>query len=184
MEASFCGSDVGIDKGFFYTIQHLENMGQMFGRTLYDYFYIENPPLNTIAGAGAVAVAAESEIKPLNHKLKSTNTLVNSIFSKIKEEIKLGNSNFLETFGSSDSDTSSDEEGLRILKRKSKLKTKSNSFKIKSKPSKLSDTPTTSKEKFQIRKSTTFDSKIKPRTSQTIPRTQSLTLKENVFKPL
>ena len=127
MEASFCGSDVGIDKGFFYTIQHLENMGQMFGRTLYDYFYIENPPLNIITGAGAgtvaVAVAAESEIKPLNHKIKSTNALVNSIFSKIKEEIGQGNSNFLETFGSSDSDTSSDEEGLRIIKRKSKLKT-------------------------------------------------------------
>jgi hypothetical protein len=124
MEASFCGSEVGPDKGFHYTRLHLENMGQMFGRTLYDYFYIENPPQQE----SPIAAAAEPKGSPALSKsnFKSTNTVVDGILSKIKQEIRLGNPAFLETYASSDSDTSSDEEQLRlVIKKKPKNRAKS-----------------------------------------------------------
>lgn len=137
MEASFCGSDVGVDQGFHYTRQHLENMGQMFGRTLYDYFYVETPPQNEIQ----IAQAAEPKVSSLDNRsgFKSKNALVSGIFSKIKQEISSGNPEFIESYGSSDSDTSSDEEALRIKQnRKPKRRSKSHSSKSDPKPLKSS----------------------------------------------
>lgn len=144
MEASFCGSEVGVNKGFHYTRQHLENMGQMFGRTLYDYFYVEIPPQNQ----SSIAAAAEPKASHIMVKssFKSTNQVVGGIFSKIKEEISNGNPDFLETYGSSDSDTSSDEEQLRIIsKRKPRRRAKSKSSKGIAKIP-LSETPESSPE--------------------------------------
>ena len=144
MEASFCGSEVGDNKGFHYTRQHLENMGQMLGRTLYDYFYVEIPLQNQ----SSIAAAAEPKESPIMVKssFKSTNQVVGGIFSKIKEEISNGNPDFLEAYGSSDSDTSSDEEQLRIIsKRKPRTRAKTNFSKGISKIP-VSDTPESSPE--------------------------------------
>lgn len=174
MEASFCGSDIGIDKGFYYTTQHLENMGQLFGKTLYDYFYVDIPSVNECP----IAAAAEPKISiTTSHtNLKCTNPLVKNTFSKIQQEITRGNPDFLETYGPSDSDTSSDEEGLRIeTNDKKKKRTKSQSSKTNPKLP-ISDSPQnildpTSQDKLERRDPAPIRNKVKTRPVQHIPRT-------------
>lgn len=175
MEASFCGSDIGLDKGFYYTAQHLENMGQLFGKALYDYFYVETPS----SSENPIAAAAEpkTSITSSQSSLKSTNPLVKNIFTKIQQEISSGNPDFQETYGSSDSDTSSDEEGLRIVsKHRRKRRAKSHSSKTNPKLP-ISSIPLNipepeSQDKLQRRNSAPLKSKFKPRPSQPIPKTQ------------
>ena len=125
MEASFCGSDVGVSKGFHFTTLHLEHMGQVFGRTLYDYFYTQESP-NISSSSASVS---ESAMPKPTYQLDMSNPIISHAFLNLKREISNGNTDFLESFGSSDSDTSSDEEELRILPKIKKTRSKSQSLK-------------------------------------------------------
>ena len=122
MEASFCGSDTHLNQGFHYNTHDLQEIGRKLGKTLFDYFISSIPqPSQTPTDQVKSTIAQAAEEPTLERKEMSVKAY--QFLEKLRNDFESMNVTVLPNdSGSSDSDTSSDDEVLRIKPKKSKKK--------------------------------------------------------------